>query len=48
VATEPLDLGLLFGRRSRAQLERLEWSGDPTAVLDQLCILGPSPLDIVE
>lgn len=37
-----------LGRRSRAQLAAMAWSGDPAAVLDHLTIFGPSPLDIVE
>jgi uncharacterized protein (TIGR03083 family) len=37
-----------LGRRSRAQLAALAWSGDPTPVLDHLVIFGPSPRDIVE
>lgn len=37
-----------FGRRSRAQLEALRWTGDPSPVLDHLVIFGPSPQDIIE
>ncbi len=37
-----------MGRRSRAQLAALNWSGDPSAVLDSLAIFGPAPADIVE
>jgi hypothetical protein len=37
-----------MGRRSRAQLAALDWSGDPTPVLDHLVIFGPSPHDILE
>lgn len=37
-----------MGRRSRAQLAGLDWSGDPTAVLDHLTIFGPSAADIIE
>lgn len=37
-----------LGRRSRAQLAALDWSGDPTPVLDHLVIFGPSSRDIVE
>ncbi len=29
------------GRRSRRQVAALDWSGDPTAVLDHLCPYGP-------
>jgi uncharacterized protein (TIGR03083 family) len=37
-----------MGRRSHAQLAAMNWSGDPTAVLGELTIFGPSPTDIVE
>ena len=37
-----------MGRRSRAQLARLDWSGDPSPVLDHLTIFGPAAADIVE
>jgi uncharacterized protein (TIGR03083 family) len=37
-----------LGRRSRAQLAALRWSGDPAPVLDHLTIFGPSPADIIE
>jgi uncharacterized protein (TIGR03083 family) len=37
-----------FGRRSRAQLQALKWTGDPSPVLDHLVIFGPSPLDVIE
>jgi hypothetical protein len=37
-----------LGRRSRAQLASLAWSGDPAAILDQLTIFGPSPLNVIE
>ena len=37
-----------LGRRSRAQVQALDWSGDPGAVVDELFIFGPSPTDIVE
>lgn len=37
-----------LGRRSRSQVERYDWSGDPTPVLDELFVFGPSPADIVE
>lgn len=37
-----------LGRRSRSQVSGFEWSGDPTAVIDELFIFGPSPTDIVE
>jgi uncharacterized protein (TIGR03083 family) len=36
------------GRRSRAQLAAMDWSGDPAPVLDHLYMFGPSDLDIVE
>ena len=37
-----------LGRRSRMQLEALDWRGDPTPVLDQLAVFGPTPVDIIE
>ena len=37
-----------MGRRSRAQLVGLDWTGDPAPVLDHLVVFGPSPLDIAE
>ena len=36
------------GRRSRAQLAAMDWSGDPTPVLDHLYLFGPADADIVE
>jgi hypothetical protein len=37
-----------MGRRSRAQLAALDWSGDPSPVLDHLTFFGPSATDIIE
>jgi uncharacterized protein (TIGR03083 family) len=37
-----------MGRRSRAQLAALDWTGDPAPVLDHLTVFGPSPADIIE
>jgi Mycothiol maleylpyruvate isomerase N-terminal domain len=37
-----------MGRRSRAQLAALDWSGDPAPVLDHLTVFGPSAADIIE
>jgi uncharacterized protein (TIGR03083 family) len=37
-----------MGRRSRAQLAALDWTGDPAPVLDHLTIFGPSHVDIIE
>jgi hypothetical protein len=37
-----------MGRRSRAQLAALDWSGDPSRVLDHLTIFGLSSADIIE
>jgi len=37
-----------LGRRSRNQLEAMRWTGDPTPVLDHLCVFGPSLVDIIE
>lgn len=39
---------LRLGRRSRAQVARLDWSADPGPYLDHLFLFGPSPADIVE
>jgi uncharacterized protein (TIGR03083 family) len=36
------------GRRSRAQLAAMEWSGDPTPVIDQLYMFGPAEADLIE
>jgi hypothetical protein len=36
------------GRRSRAQLAAMDWSDDPTPVLDQLYLFGPAGNDFVE
>jgi uncharacterized protein (TIGR03083 family) len=37
-----------MGRRSRAQMAALDWSGDPDPVLDHLAVFGPAVSDIVE
>jgi uncharacterized protein (TIGR03083 family) len=37
-----------MGRRSRAQMAALDWSGDPSPVLDHLALFGPAVSDIVE
>jgi uncharacterized protein (TIGR03083 family) len=36
------------GRRSRAQLAAMDWSGDSTPVLDHLYIFGPAGADLIE
>jgi uncharacterized protein (TIGR03083 family) len=36
------------GRRSRAQLAAMDWSGDPTPVLDHLYMFGPAQADLIE
>jgi hypothetical protein len=36
------------GRRSRAQLAAMDWSGDPTPVLDHLYLFGPADADADE
>ena len=36
------------GRRSRAQLAAMDWSGDPAPVLDHLYLFGPARADVVE
>ena len=37
-----------MGRRSRAQLDNLDWTGDPAPVLGHLVVFGPAPSDIDE
>jgi len=37
-----------MGRRSRAQLANLDWTGDPAPVLGHLVVFGPAPADIDE
>jgi hypothetical protein len=37
-----------LGRRSRRQLADLDWTGDPSPVLDHLVVFGPAPTDIHE
>jgi uncharacterized protein (TIGR03083 family) len=37
-----------LGRRSRDQLSKLAWTGDPGPVLDTMTIFGPEPYDLVE
>jgi len=37
-----------LGRRSRAQLAGMDWSGDPSLVLDLLVIFGPARQDVIE
>ncbi len=37
-----------LGRRSRAQVAALDWSGDPGPVLDRLFIFGPAEVDVAE
>jgi uncharacterized protein (TIGR03083 family) len=37
-----------MGRRSRDQLAALDWSGDPSPVLDHLVVFGPATADIIE
>ncbi|WP_234790976.1 maleylpyruvate isomerase family mycothiol-dependent enzyme [Mycolicibacterium wolinskyi] len=36
------------GRRSRAQLAAMDWSGDPAPVLDSLYLFGPADADFIE
>lgn len=36
------------GRRSRGQLAAMDWTGDPTPVLDDLYLFGPADGDVVE
>jgi len=37
-----------MGRRSRAQLAAMSWSGDPAPVIDHLTVFGPAGASIVE
>jgi hypothetical protein len=37
-----------LGRRSRDQLCRMAWSGDPEPALEGLTIFGPAPYDVLE
>ena len=37
-----------MGRRSRAQLVALDWSADPTHVLDHLVAFRPATSDVIE
>ena len=37
-----------LGRRSRAQLAAMDWSGDPAPYLDHLCVFGPATADVIE
>jgi uncharacterized protein (TIGR03083 family) len=37
-----------MGRRSRAQLAAMDWTGDPSPVLDHLSIFGPAASDVIE
>ena len=36
------------GRRSRAQLAAMDWSSDPTPILDHLYLFGPAASDVIE
>jgi hypothetical protein len=36
------------GRRSRTQLAAMDWSADPTPLLDHLYIFGPADADLIE
>ena len=37
-----------LGRRSRGQMEQLDWSANPHAVLDHLPLFGPARQDLIE
>lgn len=37
-----------MGRRSRAQVAALDWSGDPTPLIDHLMVFGPAAHDVDE
>jgi hypothetical protein len=36
------------GRRSRTQLAAMDWSSDPTSILDHLYLFGPTASDVTE
>lgn len=36
------------GRRSRRQLAAMDWTGDPTPLLDHLYLFGPADADVIE
>ncbi|WP_228032600.1 maleylpyruvate isomerase N-terminal domain-containing protein [Mycolicibacterium sp. P9-22] len=36
------------GRRSRAQLAAMNWSGDPAPIIEELYLFGPTLVDLVE
>jgi uncharacterized protein (TIGR03083 family) len=49
LATDPFEaFRFRMGRRSRGQLAAMDWAGDPTPVLDCLCVFGPAVSDVVE
>lgn len=37
-----------LGRRSRAQMAAMEWTGDPSPVLEELFFFGPAEEDVIE
>jgi uncharacterized protein (TIGR03083 family) len=37
-----------LGRRSKAQMRAMRWTGDPSPVIDSLAVFGPSEVDIIE
>jgi hypothetical protein len=39
---------LRMGRRSRAQVLAMDWSEDPSEVLDRLFVFGPTTTDLME
>jgi uncharacterized protein (TIGR03083 family) len=39
---------VVLGRRSKAQLRALRWTGDPAPVIDSLAVFGPAEVDIIE
>lgn len=41
-------LRLRLGRRSRSQVEQLDWSADPAGRLDGVFVFGPADFDLVE
>ena len=41
-------LRIIFGRRSARQIAAANWTGDPTAAIEALCVFAPPTVDIVD
>ena len=49
LSTSPFEVfRFRLGRRSPRQMRQMDWTGDPTPVLDHMVIFGPEPYDLVE